>query len=541
MSEPSNSPPTYNILLLGPAQSGKSTFVQSIRKYVEPSCSVDRTHIDRSSTQMIRVHQVQTNFPEYRLFTQPSKQAAKREIDLDKLLKKYTSKYSSSLYPSLFRRSSLEGLGAGVVCEPIVEPSSSVSIFNIVDAPPLDGTRGEEVRHVANVLRELQSLGPLNLVLIMISSTAPIAPFNKDALKAFADICQDMGGLVAFVHTKARLQDQYCSKWEEDMEGRKRVLETIFRRNRHTPVHFVIDCDLTARDPALIAIRHRIIGEILLQATKTRPVDVSKMSVYKSTRMLKVDAEVVMRFHMEMRDLVLNQTSNLGTQFNCRLQIKELERFIEDAEEFIGKYDSDAPVEIFETSHEDDWSFWDPFSSGREIVFEAPDLPSDIDYIKEECHGFERKILHQGRRSYKVQLTRKCYTRGTYSLKILTTFKTQYRHQLATMRRRQRFFEETLQDLKSVAQYDARTQDQTLADTQAEAQLERSRKEMIRKREACLRVIRHADQLTLTIGAFMRAAQAAIYEGYVEECVKKAVNYFTNTESLESIVPELEA
>ncbi|CAO3570341.1 unnamed protein product [Mortierella alpina] len=534
MSGPISSSPTYNIVLLGPTQSGKSTFVQSIRKYVDPTCSVDRTHIDCLSTPEIRHQQVLTDFPEYRLFTQPSKQVPKREIDLDKLTRKLTSKNSTTLYSSLFRRTSIENLGAKVVCQPMAVSPGPKSTLNIVDAPALDGTRGEEVRHVANILSNLRSLGPINLVLIMVSSTAPITVYNADSFRTFADICQDMGGLIAFVHTKARLQDHSCSKWEEDMQGRKRTLETIFCRNQHTPLHFIIDCDLATCDPALIAIRQRVIQKILLRATKTKAVDVSAMLVSKSKKMLKVDAEVVVQFHMAMRDLVLNQTSNLGTQFSCKLQIKELERFIEDAEEFIGKYDSDAPVVMFETSHEDDWTLWDPFSSGREVVFEALDMPCDIVYINEDSHGFDTKVLDKRRRSYKVQLTRRYYTRGTYRLQVLTTFKTQYRQQLATMRARRRYFEETLQDLKSKVQYDLETQDQVQQNALGEAQLVHSRKEMIRKRETCLRVIRHANQLTLSIGAFLKAARAELYEGYVEECVDKAVLYFNNTEFLES-------
>ncbi|KAF9987652.1 hypothetical protein BGZ75_000299 [Mortierella antarctica] len=537
MSEPTNPSPTYNIVLLGPTQSGKSTFVQGIRKYADPSCSVDRTNIDCSSARTLRDHQVQTTFPEYRLFTQPSRQVAKREIDLDKLTRKLSSKSSTSPYSSLFRRASMENLGAGVTCDPIAASSNPMSILNIIDAPPLDGTRGEEVRHIANVLSKLIRLGQIHLVLIMVSSTAPITLYNADSLKAFADICQDMGGLIAIVHTKARLQDLSCSKWEEDMQGRKRTLDTIFCRNQHTPVHFVIDCDLTARDPALIAIRQRVIHKILLRATKNRPVDVGMMTIYKSKKMLKVDAEVVARFHMAMRDLVLNQTNNLGTQFNNRLKIKELTRFIQDAEEYIGKYDSDAPVVMFERSYDDDWTLWDPFSSGREVVFEALGLPSDIVLINEEGHGFEKKVLVKDRKSYKVQLTRRYYTKCSYRLQILTTFKTQYQRQLNSMRVRQKMLEVKLQDLRSEVQYDEDIQDQVQEDAQAEAQLERRREQMVRKRESCLRVIEHADQLTLSIGAFMKAARAKLYEGYVEECVEKAVTYFTDMEFLENAVP----
>ncbi|KAF9285394.1 hypothetical protein BGZ68_003914 [Mortierella alpina] len=554
MSEPANTLPTYNIVLLGPTQSGKSTFVQGINKYVEPTCSVNRTNIDCRSTQEPMFHQVKTDFPQYRLFTQPSKQVARREIDLDKLTRKLASKYSTPLYPSLFRRTAMDNLSAGAVCEPMATSSSTMSILNIVDASPIDGTRGEEVRHVANLLSELRRLGSINLVLIMVSSTTPITVYNEDSLKAFAEICPKMEGLIAFVHTKARLQDLSCSRWEEDMLCRKRTLEKIFCRSQRSPIHFDIDCDLTARDPALIAIRQRVIQKILLRATKTKPVDICNMPVFKSKKMSKVDAEVVVQFHMMMRDLVLNQTTKLG---DCRLRIKELKRFIENAEEFIGKYDSDAPVVMFETSREDDWTVWDPFSFGREMVIEALDLPYDIIHLHEECSGFEKKVLHRSSKSYRVQLTRKHYTRGTYRLQILTTFKTQYQEQLARRRTWLKFFERTLRDLEFEAQYDiiqdqvksdaqaeaqlqvqedarAKAQRQVQENAQAEVQLERSRNEMIKRWESCLSVIRHADQLTLSMDAFIKAARAQLYEGYAEDCVDKAVNYFTNTEFRES-------
>ncbi|KAF9961507.1 hypothetical protein BGZ72_003345 [Mortierella alpina] len=529
MPEPAIPSPTYNIVLLGPTQSGKTTFVQSIRKYADPTCSVDRTNIGGSTTQQLLVHRVDTNFPDYRLFTNSSRQASTREIDLDKLTTKLTSTYSTPLFSSLFRRTVMDSFHAGVVCKPITAPSSPISSLNIVDAPPLDGALGGEVRHIANVLSALRRLGPIHLVLIMVSTTAPI--YNVDSLEAFADICQNMGDLIVFVHTKARPQDLSCTKWEQDMQGRKRTLEAIFCRDQRSPVHFVIDCDLTARDPALIAIRNHVIHKILLRATKTTPVDVSNMLVSKSKKMLKVDAEVVMRFHMTMRDLILNQISNLGVQFNYRLKIDDLERVIQDIDDYLGKYDSEAPIPMFETFYEDDWEVGDPFSFGREVVLQASDLPYDIIYVNEDCHGFEKKILVNDRKLYKVKLTRRCYTRGTYSLKVFTSFKTQYQQQLSMMRNRRRFFERTLTDLRREAEYNYMFQNWLQEHRRAESQLERSREEMVERRESCLRAIRHLDQLSLSIGAFIKAAGAGLYEGFVEECADKAVDYFTNPEA----------
>ncbi|KAF8902330.1 hypothetical protein BGZ58_006727, partial [Dissophora ornata] len=73
MQQPSvaNNIPTYNILLLGQTQSGKSTFLQAIRKYADPNCQIDEETIgdgNSSHTKEVLSQLVETNFPEYRLY-----------------------------------------------------------------------------------------------------------------------------------------------------------------------------------------------------------------------------------------------------------------------------------------------------------------------------------------------------------------------------------------------------------------------------------------------------------------------------------------
>ncbi|KAG0205924.1 hypothetical protein BGX31_002866, partial [Mortierella sp. GBA43] len=60
-----------NILLLGPTQSGKSTFLEYVRQYADPSHKIDETYIgygNNSHTTEPRVGIIETTLPEYKLY-----------------------------------------------------------------------------------------------------------------------------------------------------------------------------------------------------------------------------------------------------------------------------------------------------------------------------------------------------------------------------------------------------------------------------------------------------------------------------------------
>ncbi|KAG0240871.1 hypothetical protein BGX31_001580, partial [Mortierella sp. GBA43] len=60
-----------NILLLGPTQSGKSTFLEHVRQYANPSHKIDETYIgygNKSHTKEPRVEIIETTLPEYKLY-----------------------------------------------------------------------------------------------------------------------------------------------------------------------------------------------------------------------------------------------------------------------------------------------------------------------------------------------------------------------------------------------------------------------------------------------------------------------------------------
>lgn len=67
----SNAPRVYNILLLGPTQSGKSSFLESVKKYADPTYQVDDSVIGlgvSSCTQDVREELVTTTLPVYKVY-----------------------------------------------------------------------------------------------------------------------------------------------------------------------------------------------------------------------------------------------------------------------------------------------------------------------------------------------------------------------------------------------------------------------------------------------------------------------------------------
>jgi len=63
--------PTYNILLLGPSQAGKSTFLEYVKQYANPSYTIDDKRIGNgnvSHTQDPHVEVVTTDLPIYTLY-----------------------------------------------------------------------------------------------------------------------------------------------------------------------------------------------------------------------------------------------------------------------------------------------------------------------------------------------------------------------------------------------------------------------------------------------------------------------------------------
>ncbi|KAF9996476.1 hypothetical protein BGZ65_007935, partial [Modicella reniformis] len=131
LSPPSDTPPVYNVLLLGPTQAGKSTFLESVKQYADSSYDINIKRIgngNMSHTQDVIEDEVMTSLPIYKLYDMNDDG---RELDTTQI------KTESAFKKLLARDDDLE-----LRAEEL--PGSKLVRFRIIDTPGLDDTNGND-------------------------------------------------------------------------------------------------------------------------------------------------------------------------------------------------------------------------------------------------------------------------------------------------------------------------------------------------------------------------------------------------------------
>ncbi|KAF9351617.1 hypothetical protein BGX26_010420 [Mortierella sp. AD094] len=127
----------FNVLLLGETQSGKSTFIEFVKKYADPDYTIDLCNIGgsfSSCTEDVIRSTVHTNLP-----------------------------------------------------------IAKVTLM-------ISDTRGRDEEHIGSIYKALRDAGNIHLVLVTIGK-APFSPGFQAAIKSYFDMFPEFHGLVAFVHT----------------------------------------------------------------------------------------------------------------------------------------------------------------------------------------------------------------------------------------------------------------------------------------------------------------------------------------------------
>ncbi|KAG0011604.1 hypothetical protein BGZ82_002949, partial [Podila clonocystis] len=118
-------PAEYNILFLGETQSGKSTLIESLKKYADPDCVVNRENIGDSIfslTKDVIVTKIATASPAYYITE------AEKRVDYGDFIKGDTEDYEDALDDRKTYRLQREDTKN----EPVT--------FNLIDTPGLNNT-----------------------------------------------------------------------------------------------------------------------------------------------------------------------------------------------------------------------------------------------------------------------------------------------------------------------------------------------------------------------------------------------------------------
>ncbi|KAF9429417.1 hypothetical protein BGZ76_001321 [Entomortierella beljakovae] len=409
----------YNILILGETQSGKSTLVQAMKRYADPTHIIERELLGSgitSYTREVTEHTIETDFPEYEvsqtLKSRPFGMATDELIDTT-----FFDNISKDCYEerlNLFRKLNMYRCN---------QPSRYYR-FNVFDTPGLNDTSGQDESHIFKILQVMSHAQHIDLVIITIRETV-FTPQYQNVLRTYFQVFPELKDNVVFVHTKADYVDlhPHAEKARLIREERERKIHAIVERDGCT--HFRIDCDLDTNKLVRSCMTQHVIKEILDLATFNKPVIWRSRTMRKTPRMREVDRAVAeMLFKMsEVTEATLQyKDTKSATIYGHKRELakKIIENQIsqDDARFYISEHDSCIPSLIYERNFDQAWRLFDFFRS--ENIMALPEQQATItdmsirqEYVtrKEEFGGIDYNF-------YNVKFQRQLYKNGIFHIRI---------------------------------------------------------------------------------------------------------------------------
>ncbi|KAF9104781.1 hypothetical protein BGX27_009943 [Mortierella sp. AM989] len=409
----------YNILLLGETQSGKSTLVQAIKRYADPSHIIERELLGSgitSCTREVRQHIIETDFPEYEV-TQTSNPRTLGRTTEELIDTTFFDNIDRDVYEeklNLFRKLSMYRCN---------QPGRFFR-FNIFDTPGLNDTSGQDESHIYEILQVMSMAQHIDLVIITIRDTV-FTPQYQNALRTYFQVFPELKDNVVFVHTKADYADLHplAEKAKLNREERERKIHGLMGREGCT--HFRIDCDLDTSKLVRSCMTQHVIKEILDLATFNKPLTWRSRTMRKTPRMREIDnavAEVLYKMS-EVTEATLRCKDSTGADIYGKrrgLSKKFIENQIkqDDVRFYISEHDSALPVLLYERNFDQAWRLFDFFRSDNIMSLPAQTATiTDVD-IRQEHVVKKDEVGGQGYTFYEVKFQRELYKNGIFHTRI---------------------------------------------------------------------------------------------------------------------------
>ncbi|GJJ78106.1 hypothetical protein EMPS_10465 [Entomortierella parvispora] len=289
-SNPSESK-VCNVLILGETQAGKSTFVQAVKQYANPSHKIEKDTIGNGNVSMtkdVHISCVDMNYPLHEVLLEtppnpgnPTEPPSYSVVNIDALMEENMNDWEGY-------ETSLDCRSNKTLHRCDVPEGEAMHHIHLFDTPGLNDTNGDDEVHIASIIKSLQDVGGIHLVLVIVGD-GPFTEGSQSALKSYMEVFPKFQGIVTFVHTKfdyAKLHPLRKDKLES-MNERKDILNSIMGRGSCR--HIVIDCDFETTKPIRRYITLNTIRQILLQARTNLPVFMDAERVFKTSKMKTVD------------------------------------------------------------------------------------------------------------------------------------------------------------------------------------------------------------------------------------------------------------
>ncbi|KAF9381383.1 hypothetical protein CPB97_007797 [Podila verticillata] len=442
--------PTYNILFLGETQSGKSTLIESLKKYADPKYVIDKSNIGDgcfSCTSIVHHTTMRTNLPSHSVSTVSS--GGRGQVDYGAFLQNDQEDYEDELNESKAYLMERE------------ESTAATVTFSLIDTPGLNDTSLADETNIALIFKALKSFSSINLVVITVANN-PFTEGLRDSLKAYVNLLSEFNGIVVFVHTKidyAKLHPD-DTKHIQSLTERKRVLNDLMGRD--TVPHLFIDNDIASRRAIRNCITQNALRNILAIATLNQPIRVRVMMMNKTEKMLLLD-EVLKRKYLDTinaREKTLGgknkQEQNALAQIgDLRARIKEHEQVLQDIKRDLILYDTDSLVLHHEELYQQGLPFLGRVEGAKTVYFPGKErayAPGFIHHSIDHIDILERNVtlLQQAgglnHAYWAVQFHERKHQNGLYVVKIYITKRKKFSRKIQDWRTAETTHQSLLKD-----------------------------------------------------------------------------------------------
>ncbi|KAI9238972.1 MAG: hypothetical protein BYD32DRAFT_248240 [Podila humilis] len=263
-----------SVLVLGRTQSGKSSLMQHMKKYADPTYSIDQSVLgdgNTSRTESTKRFCISSNLPAYEIVDNATGMtvdvqnlhAIQDEFDFHELLSGRENKYTLRM----------------VTPDPSM-PSSDCVEFQFLDTPGLNDTDHRSVAIAANIVKEILRTQSFNLILVTVSALSPLTVEYRLELEYYAKVLQGLHANIAFLYTHVDYANCHHSNINhcEMLSRRHGAFSDIFRGTKPISAggvefkHFTIDLLSSSKRPVVQCLIRNTLREILQLAVANSPV-----------------------------------------------------------------------------------------------------------------------------------------------------------------------------------------------------------------------------------------------------------------------------